>query len=189
MNIFSKIRQGETASWADYAFTDTQGNSYQSNTHALTYVIAGPASTTILPLSLVAVAQGNGWTTSITAAQSAGLAVGRFFWAAYASKTGVRVTASTGYFDVLQDLLTAGTVYDGSTQNEKDLAAVRAEMTARIAGTATIEYSIGTRHLKKEPMSELIKMETHLIIKVRRDRAAEKIANGQGNPGRVLVKF
>lgn len=85
--------------------------------------------------------------------------------------------------------LASSAAFDGRSQAETDLAAVRAEITARISGGATLEYTIGSRSLKKEPMTALVEIEQRCLRIVARERRAAGAANGLGNPGRISVRF
>lgn len=184
MNIFSQLTAGDSASWTDSPFTDTQGVGYDALTWALSYEIRGAVS-----LTLNGVASGNGWTTAITTAQSLALTPGRYSWAAYATKSGARVTAGSGVFNILTNMASVSGAYETRTQNELDLDAVRAEIRSRVSGGMTLEYMIGNRSLKKEPTSVLLEIESRLVRMVRGDRAAESIANGLGDPRKIGVRF
>lgn len=187
MNVFGSLAAGDSASWTDQAFTDTNGVRYDPSGYALTYEFRGPST----GLTLTAVVSGPNWVTSITTAQSALLTPGKWYWAAYASKTGVRVEAGRGVSTITENIAAQSTtaVYDGRSQSEKDLDAVNAEITSRVSGGATLEYTIGNRSLKKEPIAALETLRARLARVVRRERAAQSIANGQGNPRRVGVRF
>lgn len=185
LNIFAALEQGNSANWADAPFVDTEGRSYNSASWALTYEIRGPKR-----LTLNAAVEGVGWRTSITTVQSETLTPGTYYWSAYATKAGERVTAGSGTFVVKANLADIGTDgYDGRSQAEKDLAAINAEISARASGGFVAEYAIGDRSLKREPTSELLVLKSRFEAIVARERAAENIANGLGNPRRVLVRF
>lgn len=190
MQIPSLIIAGDSQSWRDVSFRDYLGNSVDSGTYALTYSLRGPGQS----LDLTGTSYGTGWAFALTPVQSAALNTTRssvtWYWQAYALAAGARVTAGDGTLTVRPNLqaLTTGT-YDGSSQAEKDLVAVQAEISSRINGGATIEYTIGTRSLKKEPMSALVEIEQRCKRIVQRERRAQAIKNGLGNPGRVGVRF
>ena len=52
-----------------------------------------------------------------------------------------------------------------------------------------IEYTIGNRSLKKEPMAALLELQSRYQLIVSRERRAQQIANGLGNPQRLGVRF
>ena len=189
MNIPAQVAAGDSMSWADFPFTSSDGRSINSADYALSYSLRGPGAV----LDLNATSSGSGWKTAMSTTQSAALNTGAanavWFWQAYASKTGERILAGEGSLVVKPNLAALTGTYDGRTQQEKDLEAVRLEISSRINGGATVEYSIGSRQLKKEPISELIKLEDRLKMEVARQRTAQRVANGQGNPGKVMVRF
>ncbi len=190
MRIPSSIIAGDSAQWQDVAFQDGLGGNVGSADYALSYALRGPGAA----VDLAGVAQGTGWQFTLTPAISAALNTGAtpltWYWQAAATKTDVRLTAGDGTLVVKPNLvaLNAGS-FDGSSQAEKDLAAVRAELTRRITGGAPVEYTIGTRSLKKEPMAQLLIIEQRCLRIVSRERKAQMIKNGLGNPGRVGVRF
>lgn len=189
MQIPSQIIAGDSATWRDTPTRDALGASVDSSSYTLTYAMRGPGAV----LDLVATAVGTGWETTLTTAQSAKLNASAspltWYWQALASKTGVRLTVGEGTLLVRPNLSALTTAYDGTSQAERDLAAVRAEISARIKGGATLEYTIGTRSLKKEPMSALLEIEQRCLRIVQRERRVQAIKNGLGNPGRVGVRF
>lgn len=184
MNIFSKLQQGDSASWDDYPFQDSTGKSYDSSVYALKYEIRGPAQ-----LTLNAVADGNAWKTTLSLVDSATLVPGTYYWAAYATAAGERVTAGKGTFVIEADLAVAGANYDGRSDAEKTLASINSQLLARANGDFVTEYAIGDRSLKKEPTAELLAMKSRFEAIVRAERQAQSIANGLGNPRRVMVRF
>ena len=87
--------------------------------------------------------------------------------------------------------LASGTpvAFDGRSQAQKDLEAVQAAIRTIISGGAVAEYRIGTRSLKKYELSELLTLESRLKAEVVREKKAEMIANGLGNPSSLFVRF
>ncbi len=79
--------------------------------------------------------------------------------------------------------------FDGRSQSRKDLDAVQAAIRAIISGGAVAEYTIGTRHLKKMPMTDLLVLESRLKAMVAREEKAERIAQGLGSPNNMYVRF
>ena len=194
MKIPAIITAGDSATWLDVPFNDAQGNGVNSGTYTLKYSFRGPIGTA--GIDLTATASGNGWSTTLSTTQSAAMNVGAvsqtWYWQAYATATGVRLTAGEGTLFVKPNLsgLTIGsTTYDGTSPAEKILAAIEAEILARATGGMTVEYTIGNRSLKKEPMAGLLTLRSQYRLTVSRERRAQAIANGLGNPGRVGVRF
>lgn len=193
MRIPSVITAGDTASWVDLAFADNQGATVDSGSYTLTYSFRG--SLVAGNVDIAGTVSGTGWKVSLTSVQSAAMNTGATqltcYWQAVATKSGARVTAGTGTLLVKPNLagLATGAAFEGRSQAEQDLTAIRAEMTARISGGATLEYTIGNRSLKKEPMAELIVMEQRCLRIIAREKRAAAAANGLGNPGRIGVRF
>lgn len=190
MNIPSIINAGDTQQWLDIAFRDALGGNVSSGSYALSYAFRGPGAA----FDLAGAPQGTGWQFTLAAADSAALNTGAsaltWYWMATATNAGTRLTAGDGTLVVRPNLVALNTgAFDGRSQAEKDLAAVRAEITARVNGGAVTEYTIGTRSLKKEPMANLLVIEQRCLRIVARERKAQMIKNGLGNPGRVGVRF
>ena len=117
---------------------------------------------------------------------------GDWFYQAVANKSGAeKQTIYTGQFKVLESLEYSGTAvnYDGRSQVEKDLATIQAAIRNIISGGAIQEYKIGTRTAKKYELSELIQLESRYKAELVREKQAEMIANGLGNPRATFVRF
>ncbi len=189
MNIPPTLAAGDSSHWSDPSFRTGDGRSITSADYTLSYSLRGA----LAGVDLAAAANGGGWVTSITTAQSAALNTAAsnaiWYWQAYATKAGERVLAGEGTLNVKPNFAALTGVFDGRTQEEKDLDAVKAEISNRVTGGATLEYSIGSRNLKKEPIAALVALQDRLGMVVNRQKAAQRIANGQGNPGKVLVRF
>ena len=198
MNIPGKIIQGDTIAWRDVSAKDSLGNLITPPEWTLTYYFNGPTQ-----FNVVAVADGTGWQTTLTSARTAEMtpvmsigAPANYYWQATAHRhlnhgtpNTEKVTLGTGTLTVLQNLATAPAGFDGRTQSEKDLTAVQAAIKARISGGAISEYVIGTRRLKNEPLSELLALESRLKLTVSKERQAQAIANGLGDPRNTFVRF
>lgn len=185
MTIPSQITQGDSVVWRDDAFVDAGGRTLTSADWTLTYSIAGPISS---PVTLVGVPNGPGWKIALDATTSATLVAGQYWWSAVLTAGGERLTARRGSLQVLASLSNQIN-YDGRTQAQRDLAAVDAAIAARIEGGLVTDYTIGSRSLKKEPMSALLALRSQLIIRVRNEQAASDIANGLGDPRNLFARF
>jgi len=181
MNIPKELFAGDSAIWDDLPTTNNLGETIDSSLWTLYYAISGAAL-----LTLTGVAQGSGWRTTITKAQTTTLAAGNFYWQAYAEYSGKRVTLGSGRILVRA---AAGAAVSGKSQIRQDLDAVQAAIRAMLSGGAVAEYSIGNRSLRKIPMTELITLESKLKREVLAEEKAEKLANGLGNPSNIFVRF
>lgn len=192
MRIPNTITAGDSAAWVDLPFADTLGMPVDATAYTLGYSLRGPVAGA--GLDLVGTASGTGWAFALSTAQSlalnTGATVARWYWQAYATKSGVRLTAGEGQLNVRPNLAAISTgTFDGRSQAEQILSTVESAISARINGDAVTEYTIGSRSLKKEPMGELIKLRDRYRTIVSRGRKAQAIKNGLGNPTRLGVRF
>lgn len=183
MNIPALIYAGDTVQWSEVA-TPLYSSATWTRTVSLRHATDADA------LNVVGVAAaGGGWDFTITAAQSAALGAGTVYWQDYMSSGATRNTVGNGTMTVKANLVAATGAYDGRTQAQIDLEAVRAAMRAIVTGGATQEYSIGNRSLKKMSMPDLIALETKLKADVARDARADRLAKGMNSGRSVFVRF
>lgn len=194
MRIPSKITAGDAPSWTDVPLTLADGTNIGPATHTLAYSFRGPVQTANIDIS--STVSGGGWLASLSAIQTAAFNTGNvpsvWYWQAYATEiaTSKRTTVGDGQLTVKPNLAGLTTsVFDGRTQNERDLAAVKAAISARVSGGMVLDYTIGSRNLKKEPVTALLALESRLKILVAREKNAQALANGLGNPGKSFVRF
>lgn len=184
MRIPQQITQGDSLSWSD-SETNHLGKNISSTDYILKYALRGSTS-----LDLTGEAEGSGWVTSITKVQSAALSPGFYYWQAFVEKgTDEKITLGTGRVEILKDLSAVSGVFDGRTQNRKDLDAVQAAIRAMISGGAVQEYSIGNRSFKKMTLSDLRVLESKLKFDVNQEERAQKIKDGHGDPNSLYVRF
>ena len=186
MKIPATARNLDTITWTD----DPTGGGISSATHLLRYYLRG--TTTGAGETLTGSTSGTGWSftwavnESITAATS-------YAWQAVAEALsgGALTTIGTGSIQLLPSLAYTGSpaAFDGRTQAQRDLDAVQAAIRARISGGAVDEYTIGNRRLKRMELTDLLMLESRLKAEVARERSAEMIANGMGNPRSLFVRF
>ncbi len=185
MNVPAIIYAGDTVKWSEPATAD-----YSSTTGWVASFVLRHATGNEHLSAITGVADGaGGWNFTITATQSAQLDTNGHWWQLTVSKDGERYTLGTGKLEVKANIPAAGNTYDGRTQAQIDLDAVRAEMRARITGGSVQEYSIGNRSLKKMPMADLIAMETKLKADVAREARADRLAKGMNSGRAVYVRF
>lgn len=191
MNIPQKIQAGTTAIWVDDATVDIFGNAVDNSTHSLTYYLR--TNTATEGVIAVGAAYQSDWKTTLDTATTAGMNAGVWYFQAVAvslSDSSV-LELGRGSFSVEASLTYSGTptAFDGRSQAQIDLDAVQAAIRAIISGGAVAEYRIGTRSLKKYELSELLALESRLKAEVVREKKAEMIANGLGNPSSLFVRF
>ena len=191
MNIPQKIQAGTTAIWVDDATVDIFGAAVDNTTYSLTYYLR--ANTAGEGVTIASVAYESGWKTTLAAATTSAMDAGTWYFQAVATKLSDAsvLELGRGSFTVEVSLAYAGTpgAFDGRSQAQKDLEAVQAAIRAIISGGGVSEYRIGNRSLKKYDLTELLALESRLKADVVREKKAEMIANGLGNPTSLFVRF
>ena len=174
--------------WRDDAGRDNLGNAIDSGTWALSYYLR--TNTASEGATVVGNAYGTGWEFTLAAATSAGFDAGTWYWQAIATSGSDKVTLGAGQLTVLPALEYTGTpgAFDGRSQAQQDLDAVQAAIRAIVSGGAK-QYSIGNRSFTKLDLGELMERESSLKAEVKREQMASLIANGQGNPHNLFVRF
>lgn len=190
MAIPSLIRAGDTIQWVEPAAVDALGEPVASGVYAATAFLRFNAASEALTIAGTARNDG-GWQFEISSTASGGMDAGRWYYQARATAGSVVVTLATVSVTVERSLAYTGAAgaFDGRSQARKDLEAVQAAIRAIISGGAVAEYVIGTRRLKKMPLPDLIMLENKLKADVVREERAESIANGLGDPRKLLVRF
>lgn len=185
--IPANLTAGDSASWTDASFVCADGITRDASKYALSYELRGAGA----PLTLAAVAQGTGWKTSLTPAQSSGLTTGVWFWVAILTAANERITAARGEISIAQDLAAVTSqTFDGRSIAERALSDAElalANLTA--SGKKTKKYTIGTRNAEYYTAAELITAISFWKIKVANERAAKSISDGLGNPRNLLTRF
>lgn len=192
MAIPSSITSGVDAVWTDAETVDVFGEAVTSTTHTLVYYFrlnsAGEGVTA------TAIAFNSGWKTTLTAAVTGTMSPSdSWYFQAIATKISDSTTIeySRGQIEVQASLAYAGTpgAFDGRSQAEQDLDAVKAAIRSLINGGAVAEYRIGNRNLRRYDLSELIELESRLKSIVARENKAKLIASGLGDPHNLYVRF
>lgn len=153
MNIPAQWRAGDSATWTDYPFTDSDAVRFDASAYTLKYQISGVSA-----LQLTGTASGPNWAFSLTTAASAALKAGTYWWTAQVFASAVRVTVAEGQVQVLADLTVAGANYDGRTTAEKALAQWEAAASALSVGGITKSYTIGNRQMTYHDLSMVHEM-------------------------------
>lgn len=151
--ITRQFRQGDSGVWIDPPFIDRTGVQYDSAGYTLKYTLAGPIAA---PVVLTAVAEGQGWQTTLDTTTSAGLKFGLYSWQLQAFATNARMTLDEGELTVEADLLSVGANYDGRSQAEIALAQAKAAFaTFSQSGGRVRSYTIGHRSMTFDNLQEV----------------------------------
>ena len=188
----SKIRSGDLIEWRDPATTDVFGDPINSPDWTVVYYLR--TNKTKFGATVSSTAYGDGFQFNIPAATTATFVDGNWFFQAVASKTGTLITKTigTGTFDVLPSLAFTGTspkAFDWRSDAEKTLDLIKTAIDNILKGGAIQEYKIGTRTAKKYDMAELQVLKGEYAAMVAREKQAETMANGLGNPRAMYVRF
>lgn len=189
MTIPATFRAGDTVAWRDDATTDSLGNAVSSGAWSLAYYLRN--ATAGAGLTVASTSYGSGWETTISATSSAALAAGSWYWAARATSGANALTIGSGRLTILAALNYSGSpaAFDGRSQARQDLDAVQSAIRALISGGAVKRYTIGSRQLERFSLAELIELESRLKAEVAKEEAAERMANGLGDPRNLFVRF
>jgi hypothetical protein len=119
-----------------------------------------------------------GWDVALSATTTESWDAGTWYWQRRVTSGAVVVVTGSGTTEVQPSLAYIGdpTAFDGRSQAEQDLDAAK-------------QYSIGNRSYTSNDLGLLMQREAQLKAIVARERAAEKIAQGLGDPRNVFVRF
>lgn len=192
MAIPPSITSGVDAVWVDAETVDVFGDAVTSSTHSLVYYLRLNANAQ--GITSTAVSYNNGWKTTLTAAVTTAIEPSpNWFFQAVLTKIsdGTVQEYSRGQIEVRPSLAYTGTpgAFDGRTQAQQDLDAVKAAIRSIVSGGAVSEYKIGSRNLKRYDLSELIELESRLKSIVAKENKAKLIASGLGDPHNLYVRF
>jgi hypothetical protein len=179
-----QIYQGDQASW-------------------LEPLASGDASSVVVWLRAAAAGAGveaqaaltdEGWRVTLIATTTAAMAAGDWTVQVVATVDGAPHTVRRGSLTVRRGLAFSGTpgAFDDRSQAQKDLDAVEEAIRALTSGAQ--EYQIGAlgaggRKVRRADLAELIKWRDRLKSEVTREKRAEMIAQGLGDPRRLYVRF
>jgi hypothetical protein len=189
VNIPRTITAADSLTWNDPSAVDGTGALVSSATWTLTYYLRFNAASEGATVVGTAGAAGS-WDFTIAAATTTAFDAGTWSWTARATNGALAMTMGSGSLTVLPSLAYTGTptAFDGRSQNEIDLVAVQTAIRTIISGGVS-QYAIGSRQATKLDLGMLMKREAMLKGEVARERAAEKIAAGLGDPRNLFVRF
>ena len=179
-----KLIAGDTLNFcvdvADYLATDGWSLSYK----------LVPRSASATAITINASAEGTGYRVQVGQSVTAAWVAGDYVWASYVSKAGERYTVGQGQIVIAPDPTALSPGYDGRSQAEKALAdAEIALSTFKTTQGRVRKYTIGQRSMEFESSTEILPIISYWRLKVANERAAQSIADGNGDPRNLLVRF
>jgi len=189
MTVPATIRAGDTVAWVEPAALDLDGNAATSAAWTFTTFLRFNAASEGATVTGTARTDG-GWDMAITATTSAAFDVGVWSWQSRITSGATVITVGSGTTLVQPGLNYTGTpaAFNGQSQAEQDLAAVQAAIRSIVSKGAK-SYTIGSRKFDAADLAQLMQRESQLKAIVARERAAEKVAAGLGDPRSLFVRF
>ena len=183
------IYAGDTVIFDVPEFTDSIGTTVSSGTYTLKWYAR--TNTASEGTTITATAESTGWRVTVPAATTLGFDAGLWTWQAIATYSTLQYTAGRGQFTVKSSAAYTGApgAFDDRSRAEIDLSYVETAIRTLSQGGMVQEYTIGNRNLKRYKMPELLQLRDVLKAEVDRERRAEKIRQGLGNPGVARVRF
>jgi hypothetical protein len=183
------IYAGDTVIFDVPEFTDSIGTPVNSGTYTLKWYAR--TNTASEGTTITATTQSTGWRVTVPAGTTLGFDAGLWTWQAIATYSTLQYTAGRGQFTVKGSAAYTGTpgAFDDRSRAEIDLSYVETAIRTLSQGGMVQEYTIGNRNLKRYKMPELLQLRDVLKAEVDRERRAEKIRQGLGNPGVARVRF
>ena len=185
------VYAGDTVIFDVPAFTNSVGTQIDSGTYTLKWY----ARTNVNHEGAIitGTTQADGWRITVPSSTTTDFDAGTWTWQAIASYSSEQYTAGRGQFTVKATALYADDAqpgaFDDRSRAEIDLEKVETAIRTLATGGMVQEYTIGGRNLKRYKMGELLQLRDNLKAEVDRERRAEKVRQGLGNPGVTRVRF
>ena len=183
------IYAGDTVIFDVPAFTNSIGTQIDSNTYTLKWYARFNKNHE--GATITGAAEGDGWRITVPSSTTSGFDAGTWTWQAVATYSSEQYTAGRGQFTVKATAVYSDQpgAFDDRSRAEIDLEKVETAIRTLASGGMVQEYTIGSRSLKKYKMGELLQLRDNLKAEVDRERRAEKVRQGLGNPGVTRVRF
>src|SRR5258708_1336661 len=153
----------------------------------LKYYLTPRIGGTQIVLTAATASDGVSYRVQVSPATSAAFAAGTYDWRARVEETGPEGPVDQ-FSVVIQAKVSGLTASDNRSHARKVLDAIEALIETK--GTAdVIEYSIGSRSIKKMTMAELLPWRDRYRWEVADERARDRVADGLGNPRLAGVRF
>lgn len=187
LNVPTRFVQGDTVTWRSSnlsgldPLTGKQVNFLPSD-YTLIWTFGGEDT-----FSVESVPDGDEFVTTIISSVSNDLTPGQLYYQCSVQvQSGEKKQLATGSILVVG---LADSPFDARTNAEQMLAAVDKAILDRLSGGAVQSYSIKGRNLAYMPLGELRALRDSLKAEVAREKAAESLNNGFGDPRQMFVRF
>jgi hypothetical protein len=189
MTVPATIRAGTTVGWVEPPAVDLDGNAATSASWTLISYLRTNTNHEGATVTGTARADGS-WNMAITATTSSAFDAGTWYWETRITSGATVLTIGSGTTQVLPGLNYTGqpAAFSGQSQAEQDLVAVQAAIRSIVSKGAK-SYTIGSRKFDAADLGQLMEREAQLKAIVARERAAEKVAAGLGDPRSLFVRF
>jgi len=183
------VYAGDTVIFDVPAFTNSVGSQIDSGTYTLKWYARTNVNNE--GANITGVVQADGWRVTVPSSTTANFDAGTWTWQAVATYGDEQYTAGRGQFTVKATAEYSGQPgpFDDRSRAEIDLEKVETAIRTLASGGMVQEYTIGGRNLKRYKMGELLQLRDTLKAEVDRERRAEKVRQGLGNPGVTRVRF
>jgi len=175
----SVVVAGDTLTWTR-SLPD-----YAPGTWTLKYRLINAAG----KFDITATTSGSDFLVTVSSTTSATYTAGDYTWTAWVEKTGERVTIGSGTITVKANIA-ALTTLDARTEAAVIVDQLMAAYTTYTASNGHVaEYEIAGRRMKYRSAAEILTQLNFWEARVRAEKKANRIANGLGGGGKVLVRF
>lgn len=171
------LRAGDTWQWSR-SLSD-----FPAGTWTLAYTLINAAA----KITITAAADGTDHLVTVAAATTAGYAAGRYSAIGRVSSAGIVYEVFAGQIEIKPNLA-AATTLDDRTHARVSLEAIEAVLQNR-ATKDQKSYQIAGRALERTPVPDLLKMRDYYRAEVASEEAADRINQGLGGRGRMLVRL
>ncbi len=176
----TQLRAGDTIKWKKTLDDYPAGGSEW----VLKYALRGTAGV----IDITASADGTDHLVSVDPTTSTAYASGHYDVLGFVEKGSERYSVFAGRMEILPDLETEGSSYDGRTHVKKVLDKIEAVLESR-ATKEILESSIEGVQIKRIPHEDLLLMRSKYLNWHRQEIAAERIAAGTGTGRTILARF
>ena len=174
-----QVVAGDTAKWK------RRFENYEPPSWTLAYYLVKDGQ----QIQITATDNGDGYhMVDVKPSTTTGWTAGQYAWQAVVDNGTDRHRVDYGTIEILPDYEQQGTGYDARSHVKTVLDAIESV----IEGRATKDqesYEISGRSLKRTPLPDLLRLRDRYKAEHQRELQAERLRNGLGTNGRVLVRF